>query len=379
MMITKKRYPRAFTIIELLVALSVTALMVTLMLTIVTNVLSGWNKSTGTLTAGNQARLLLDQIATDLHGAIIKRDGKAWLVATIQRDQTSASGDTGLSTAEVFLPRWNPSSPWTYKPRGASSFDPVAARSSTTPSLNVDVVDRGKLEQVRFGQAGVWFRFFSTPPDANTGVADTTAPQAISYQMIRAHAGGQNATRTTPISYYLFRSVVNAQNTFTAGYDLADPVLSAPYNTPLGTEGVPGTVRQPNAAHLIANDVIDFGVRIFERDASGALYEAFPARRTTAGVVVTAPTSAPFSYVATSNTTPSYPLFGGSPARTVGGIPAVVEVMVRILTPEGVRTIQAYEENPSSFGGASDAKWWEIAEANSKVYVRRIEIISTAL
>lgn len=378
-MIIKKSRSRAFTIIELLVAISVTALMVTLMITIVTNVLSGWNRSTGTLNTGNQARLLLDQISSDLQGAIIKRDGKAWLVATIQRDQTSASGDSGLTTTDVFLPRWNPSAPLTYKPRGASSFDPAASRTSATPSLNVDAADRGKLEQVRFGQTGVWLRFFSTPPDSNTGISSYTAPQAISYQMIRAHAGGQNASRTTPISYYLFRSVVTAQNTFAAGFDLADATLSLSYNTPAGTDGVAGTVRQPNAAHLIANDVVDFGVRIFERDAAGALYEAYPVRRTTAGSVVSAPASAPFSYVATSNSTPNYPWFGGSAARTVGGIPAIAEVMVRILTPEGVRIIQAYEENPAAFGGASDAKWWELVEANSKVFVRRIELLSTAL
>jgi type II secretory pathway pseudopilin PulG len=377
MMISKKANYRAFTIIELLVALSVTALMVALMLTIVTNVLSGWNRSTGTLTAGNQARLLLDQIATDLQASIIKSDGNTWMVATIQRNQTSPSGDSGLGSADVFLPRWNPSSPLTYKPRGGNSFDPAAIRTSATPSLNIDAADRGKIEQVRFGQAGVWLRFFSTPPDSNTGIADYTAPQAISYQMIRAHAGGQNATRTTAISYYLFRSVVTAQNTFAAGYDLA---ASASYNTAVGTDGAAGTVRQPNAAHLIANDVIDFGVRIFERDATGALYEAFPVRRTTAGIVVGAPpVSAPISYVATSNPTPLYGGFGGSAAATVGGLPAVVEVMVRVLTPEGVRTIQAYEENPTSFGGASDAKWWELAEANSKVYVRRVEIRSRPL
>jgi prepilin-type N-terminal cleavage/methylation domain-containing protein len=376
MMTIKKAYNRAFTLIELLVALSVTALMVALMLTIVTNVLSGWNRSTGTLTAGNQARLLLDQIATDLQGAIVKRDGNGWLVATIQQDQSSASGDTGLSSAEVFFPRWNPVAPLACKPMGATSFDPAATRASATPSLNIDAAERGKLEQVRFGQTGVWLRFFSTPPDKNAVIADYTAPQAISYQMTRAHAGGQNAGRTTAISYYLFRSVVTAQNTFAAGYDLAASTL---YNAPAGTDGVAGTVRQPNAAHLIANDVIDFGVRIFERDATGALYEAFPVRRTTAGIVVTAPASAPFSYVATSNATPSYLEKGGTLAKTVGGIPVVVEVMVRILTPEGVKKIQAYEENPASFGGASDAKWWELAEANSKVYVRRIELRSSAL
>lgn len=376
-MISKKATYRAFTIIELLVALSVTALMVALMLTIVTNVLSGWNRSTGTLTAGNQARLLLDQIAADLQGAIIKRDGNTWLVATIQRDQTTASGDTGLDTSDIFLPRWNPVAPVTYKPRGANSFDPAAIRTSGNFSLNVNASNRGKLEQVRFGQTGVWLRFFSSPPDSNTGIADLTAPQAISYQMTRAHAGGNLAARTTPISYYLFRSVVTGQNTFAAGYDLA---ASAAYNTAVGTDGVAGTVRQPNAAHLIANDVIDFGVRVFERDATGALYEAFPVRRTSAGVIIGAPPiSAPISYVATSNATPSYLGFGGTAAATTGGIPVVVEVMVRILTPEGVRTIQAYEEKPTSFGGASDAKWWELADANSKVYVRRVEIRSSAL
>lgn len=372
MIILSRISRRGFSLIELLVALSVTALMVALMLTIVTNVLSGWNRSTGTLTTGNQARLLLDQISTDLQTAIVRRDGNSWLVATIQRDQTSASGDTGLGTSDTFLPRWNPASPLTYKPRGAASFDPAAARTSAAPSLHIDPADRGKLDQIRFGQTGVWLRFFSSPADATV-----TAPQAVSYQMTRAHAGGNNAGRTTPISYYLFRSVVSAQNTFTAGYDLAG---SAAYNTAVGTDGVAGNVRQPNASHLIANDVIDFGVRIFERDATGALFETFPVRRTAAGAVVTAPpATAPFSYVATSNAAPSYAGFGGSPATTSGGIPAVVEVMVRILTPEGVRSIQAYEENPARFGGASDAKWWEIAEQNSKVFTRRIDIPSSAL
>ena len=377
MIILKKVSRRAFTLIELLVALSVTALMVALMLTIVTNVLSGWNRSTGTLSAGNQARLLLDQIAADLQAAIIKRDGNAWLVATIQRDQTTASGETGMSTADTFLPRWNPIAPLTYKPRGGASYDPAATRTSASPSLNIDASDRGKIEQVRFGQTGVWLRFFSTQPDSNTAIADLTAPQAISYQMTRAHAGGNTAQRKTPISYYLFRSVVSAQNTFVAGYNLA---ASADYNNGNGTDGVAGNVRQPRASHLIANDVIDFGVRIFERNAAGTLLEVFPVGRNAAGVVVTPPpATSPYSYVATNTTPPLYAEYGGSAARTVGGIPAVIEVMVRVLTPEGVRLIQAYEEEPSRFGGASDAKWWELAEANSKVYVRRIELIASDL
>jgi len=364
---------KAFTIIELLVAITVTAVMVGMMITILNNVLNSWNRSTALLTSGNQARLLLDQLSTDLQAAVLRRDGNAWLIATMQRDQTTASGDTSSGTSDVYLARWNPSAPATYKPRGANSFDPAANRSNTTnSSLNVEAENVGKLEYIRFGQAGVWLRFFSTPSDSNTTLATTTAPVAISYQLTRAHIGGDTASRTTPISYILFRSAVTPQNTFTAGYDLLN---SADYNTANGTEGDPGNVRKPTAKQVIANDVIDFGVRIYHRNAAGDLVEAFPASRDASGKLLGEALSAPYSYVATSAASPSYTGFGGTAAKTVGGMPEVIDVMVRILTPEGVRQIRAYEENPTLIGAAAtDEKWWEIAEANSKVYTRRIEI-----
>jgi len=371
---------KAFTIIELLVAITVTAVMVGMMITILNNVLNSWNRSTALLTSGNQARLLLDQLSTDLQAAVLRRDGNAWLIATMQRDQTTASGDTSSGTSDVYLARWNPSAPATYKPGGANSFDPEADRiDANRPSLNVDKENRYKLEYIRFGQAGVWLRFFSTPSDSNTTLATTTAPVAISYQLTRAHIGGDTASRTTPISYILFRSAVTPQNTFTAGYDLLN---SADYNTENGTEGDPGNVRKPTAKQVIANDVIDFGVRIYHRNAAGDLVEAFPAARDATGKLLSEagaapgqPGNAPFSYVATSAPSPSYNGFDGKLDRTVGGMPEVIDVMVRILTPEGVRQIRAYEENPTLIGAtASDAKWWEIAEANSKVYTRRIEI-----
>jgi prepilin-type N-terminal cleavage/methylation domain-containing protein len=370
---------KAFTLIELLVAITVTAVMVGMMITILNNVLNSWNRSTATLTSGNQARALLDQISTDLQSLVLRQDDNAWLIATMQQNQTSASGDAEMDG--VFLARWDTSAPTTYKPRGANSFDPAANRTNATkPSLNVDLENHGKLEYIRFGQAGVWLRFFSIPPDNNTTVgsatvsSDLTAPVAISYQLTRAHIGGSTSSRNTPISYILFRSVVSPNKTFDAGYDLisdADPG----YNKDNGIDGEPGNVRKPNFNHVIANDVIDFGVRIYHRNPAGALVEAFPASRNAAGTLLGEPTSAPYSYVATSKASPEYAEFGGSAAKTVGGMPEVIDVMVRILTPEGVRQIRAYEENPTLIGAtASDEKWWEIAEANSKVYTRRIEI-----
>ena len=362
---------KAFTLIELLVAITVTALMVGMMITILSNVLNSWNRSTATLTSGNQARALLDQISTDLQAAVLRRDANAWLIATMQRDQTLASGDADLDG--VFLARWTTDAPTTYKPRGANSFDPAANRIDVAkPSLNVEAENRGKLEYIRFGQAGVWLRFFSTPSDTNDTLAQTSAPVAVSYQLTRTHIGGTGDTRTTPISYILFRSAVTPQNTFTAGYDL---LSSTAYNNPNGTDGNAGNVRKPNASQVIANDVIDFGIRIYHRNAAGALVQAFPASQVSPNAPLVEPANAPFSYVATSAASPNYAGYGGSAAKTVGGMPEVIDVMVRILTPEGVRQIRAYEENPTLIGAtASDEKWWEIAEANSKVYTRRIEI-----
>jgi type II secretory pathway pseudopilin PulG len=377
---SKKISVRAFTLVELLVAITVTALMVGMMITILNNVLNSWNRSTAILTSGNQARVLLDQISSDLQSAILRRDGNTWLLATIQRDQTSASGDTGLDSSDVIFPRWDPASPATYKPRGGNSFDPEANRTDTTkPSLNVEPENVGKLDYIRFGQAGVWLRFFAIPSDSNSNLANTTSPIAISYQLTRAHiGGGTTATRTSPISYVLFRSTVSAANTFATGYDLLSLAAYNPLpTTAIGTLGHPNSLRKPNASLLIANDVIDFGVRIFHRNAAGQLVEAFPASRNAAGALAgVQPAAAPYTYAATSKSAPFYNFYGHTAAnQTVGGIPEVIDVMVRILTPEGVRQIRAYEENPTLLGtAATDEKWWEIAEANSKVFTRRIAI-----
>lgn len=64
-----------FTIIELLVALGITAMLITLMVTITMSVLNAWNQSAANLTTENQARFVFNQLATDLEGMLFKQDG----------------------------------------------------------------------------------------------------------------------------------------------------------------------------------------------------------------------------------------------------------------------------------------------------------------
>jgi len=365
---------RAFTVIELLVAVGVTALMVSLMLTIVVNVLSGWNKSSGTLTSGNQARLVLDQISRDLQSAILKRDGNGWMVATIQQNQSN-TGDAGVSGAAWVAAK--PSAPGSSDPTSnTTSFVVPSAVNGTIPLI----------DDYRFGQGGVWLRFFTSGPDSNDGLLQhISAPRAVAYQIVRLPV----VANSKEIRYQLFRSEVRpghsnatlaARSTFAAGYNLLDP--AAIYNIPSATNsgvyingtvdegGEPGSIRRPDRNQLIANNVIDFGVRVWARNSTNTLVITFPSSLTNFGFAAT-------TNDGTSGKTAAIPPGQSSGAVTATqmtyGFPEVIEVFVRILTDDGVNQIANFED------GRIPGNWWDIALANSRVYSRRIEIKSTGL
>lgn len=311
---------KAFTLIELLVATGVTALLVTLMLAIVTNVMGGWSRSSGTLSAGNQGRAILDYLARDLNSLVVQRNSQVWLVASVQPNQTS-TGDAGMSSAS-----------W-------SAAKPNVVQLAPTPN---------DIQNYRFGQAGVWLRFFTA-----TTTSETESPnvRAVSYQMIRQKVGDGGNAATGQYRYQLYRSVVSAENTFASGYN----ITAAAYTTGDGTAGAAGSVRRPNTQFVLANNVIDFGVRFFT-NTSGNLTQVFPASATNLGYAI-------------SNALPT-----PSPASgATFGYPVVAEIFIRILTDEGVSQIEALER------GTTTGDWWEIAAANSIVYTRRVDIKSQGL
>jgi len=356
------------------VAVGVTVLMVSLMLTIVVNVLSGWNKSSGTLTSGNQARLVLDQISRDLQSAILKRDGNGWMVATIQQNQ-SGIGDAGVTGAA-----WVES-----KPSAAGSGDPTLNTTSfVVPSVAGGTIPL--IDDYRFGQGGVWLRFFTSGPGSNDGLLQhISAPRAVAYQIVRLPV----VANSKEVRYQLFRSEVRpshsnatlaARSTFAVGYNMLDK--NAIYNIPSGTNsgdyingtvdegGEPGSIRRPDRNQLIANNVIDFGVRIWTRNTTNTLVIKFPSSLTNFGFAAT-------TNDGTNGTAAAVPPGQSSGAVTAAqmtyGFPEVIEVFVRILTDDGVNQIANFED------GRIPGNWWDIALANSRVYSRRIEIKNTGL
>ncbi len=323
------RKSAGFTIIELMVAVAVTALLVSLMLTITVNVMGGWNKSSGTLTAGNQARTILDQMERDLQSAILKRDGNVWLVASIQ---TSASGGV-----------------WSYTKKPVTGSSSPAADSSyyipALPALNALPAD---LETYRFGQGGVWLRFFTAVPDTNESNSRISAPRAVAYQIVRNKVPNNSSEER----YLFYRSELAPDITFSTGYDLFDTVNYY-------SAGAGAVLRIPTEDAVIANNVVDFGVRFFTRRTTGELDLVFP-------------DTADRSFAATSDTAKVGPSVDATPVRQ---FPVVAEIFIRILTDEGATQIANLEATPPAITG----DWWDIALANSKVYTRRIEIKSTGL
>lgn len=378
----------AFTIVELLVAIGVTAVLVALILNITINVLNGWSRSSGKLRNENQARFVLDYLSQDIQGAILKYDTNTWLAATIQRDQ-GGIGDAAMSGTK-FTASWSGS---TVKPgAGDGSF-------VINPSERL-------LKNYRFGQAGVWLRFFTIPPDnATTGLSDTSAPRAVAYQMTRVRINGSDQN-----SYMLFRSEVRpggttSGSTFSHGYDLfldkdsTDADGSPGYNSTtdgnredVASRANATRVRSPHIDHVLATDVIDFGIRLYGRE-NGAEVEIFPVRRGVSGTALGAVAGgAPLTYAASLRNPATAPdvtgigsasdiLYGDDPG--VSGhspiYPTAAELLVRILTPEGARQIAALEAGQLAApdGLSPEAHWWKIAEEHSDVFTRRVEIRST--
>lgn len=340
---------RGFTIIELLVATGVTALLVGIMVTIISSVLAGWNRSAGTLETGSQSRLILDQLSQDLQGVIMRRDSNVWLAATIQ----ATGGSAGV-----------PGEIWT-------STKPADATSLVIPTL----ADNKGISDYRFGQAGVWLRMITNVSDTNSGTLDKiSAPRAVAYQIVRMPV----RPGSDEIRFQFFRSEVRpgssiaaeaVRSTFGQGYDLFKTGPDS-YNTPSGTnsgDGDPGCIRRPTEAQLLGNNVIDFGVRIYERNAAGMDELKFPLTTGTLGYAA-----------AMDNTSKPEPMG----VTYVAGYPQVVEVMVRVLSSEGVRLIEAFEQGnvtrPPEYS-SDGAYWWGLAEANSQVFTRRIEVKAKSL
>jgi len=305
---------RGFSLVEVLVAAAITAAIGVALLGLTINSLAHWNRIHDQLSLERAAAQVLDQLERDLQAAFVRDDGKTWLMASIQ-------------------------------PGVGSGGNWIAGAKPSDVSLDPAALD---FPAARFGIGGVWLRLISSAAvrDAATGAA--SEPAAVSYQIIRRAPtrGGTDAR------YLLYRTELTPAATLANGYDLS----ADNYVEPAEGGDSSASLASPSWRDLMAENVIDFGVRIYGAADATAAGEG--------GLVCVFPTDRAHLEYAAGRTSES----AASPVLR----PRVVDVLLRVLTTEGAQKIAALE------AGATGGDWWTLAEANSRVFVRRIAMEADA-
>jgi type II secretory pathway pseudopilin PulG len=328
---------RAFTLVEVLVAMFITVVVVGFMIVIVNNVSGYWSRTSGRVSAEAQGRFVIEQLTLDLQSALYRDDGNIWLAATIAAN----TANTGL---------------WSNTQTTPTAIKPPNAAGS------LQTIATGSLANARFGIAGTWLRFFTTKRGPNNSVTTASTPVAVAYQIVRRATSG-NEARSQDRRYLLHRTEVRpttvsatATGTFESGFNITAAAYAPTTNT-VRQVNDPAEIRYPTINSVIAENVIDFGVRLFVRDANvaGGLRQVFP----------------------TSNATLNYNAKSAAPTAA-DAFPDVVDVMVRVLTDEGARVLAGYEAAPQRVtlpvGRTAQEYWWDLALANSQVFTRRINL-----
>jgi prepilin-type N-terminal cleavage/methylation domain-containing protein len=353
-----------FTLLELLVAATITAVLAGFIVLIVSNVAGVWTRTTNRLSADAQARYILDQLALDLSSAQFRDDGNVWFAANVN-DNTSNSGLWQAAAANG-------------KPSGTNSLQMTATN----------------LSDARFGQSGVWLRFFTTRRGANdasslvNSVNTASAPIAVGYQLVRRFTAATATGTAGSSTAYLFHRVEVRPAASGTGSAARPGVLEAGYNitaaaytTTSATNSNGGQAGDTKALKVITTNardftsviganVIDFGVRCYVRDSTkpSGLRLVFPATDATGTTISNASNARILSSL--PSTTPA------TSANFNQVMPDVVDVMVRILTDDGARLITLFEQSGTPLtlptGVNAQAYWWQLALANSQVFTRRI-------
>ena len=319
------RATRGFTLLELLAASAIAVVLVGLILTVMSTALGLWRRGQGDVAVAADAGTVLAMLERDLESAGPAHGGEAWLAV-----------DLAPGTGELGNRGWVRGA--RMKPGGETSLRPLPP---ARPGTGADLTD------ARFGLSGARLRLLTVTAESS---AEPALPRVVAWQIARRPVTGPvTPANPAPVRYVLFRSAIGAEETFLRGADVTAPAWASSAEAPAGTRA-PSTIANPAVSDAVITNVIDFGVWLHRRAQTGKLERIFP---TDAHDVAHAA------------------------AAEAGGWPDTVDVLLRVLSEEGARQLELIETGrlarPPAYA-ADDAWWWAVAEENSRVMVRRVEL-----
>lgn len=97
-----RKKSKGFTLLELMVAMSITALIVTVLVTITSISLDAWRRSRAEVRAARQAKAALETLAKDFESLLVRSGNPyEWLVAQVEPALSSGGGLAGPSNAKM--------------------------------------------------------------------------------------------------------------------------------------------------------------------------------------------------------------------------------------------------------------------------------------
>jgi prepilin-type N-terminal cleavage/methylation domain-containing protein len=309
---------QGFTLLELLVAVALTLGMAAVMLAVTTSTLNVWRRTQDRFTTSAQAKLALDFLERDLHAGVFRSDATTTWLAVDVTNSASSLTTRGWQTGAIMKPA-----------------------ASESLSLLPESDDRRApiIAHARFGVSGAWLRLITIVAESGN---DGAFPRAVAYQLARRpQTGAIAANNPAEIRYALYRTAISSSISFANGNDVIT--------------GYGATLSSPNASNVLLSNAVDFGIWLYVRAADGSLRRIFP----------------------TDANDLSHAARDAGSAADANRYPDAADVMIRVLSEDGARQIAAMEQGmigrPTLH--ANDAEWWwAVVEANSTVYVRRIEL-----
>ena len=149
MPVLRSSHPKGFTVLELIVAVTVTAMLSGMLLLISNQVLETQSRASAELEHNQIAHFVLDQIQEDLQCALFRNDGNVWMAIRLLEDKSNSGSWINASKSEFSKPPLDSlriiSSDWPTDSLADSQIDVLGQGPWKNPVLESQVLGCGFL------------------------------------------------------------------------------------------------------------------------------------------------------------------------------------------------------------------------------------------